>query len=563
MALNLARLSPPALLPTDIVRVQRQCDQLHFTGLPLTTPALRAPDGRQDFYHFWFYPALAVPGIWLAGLVGLNPTFAFVALNVLTLLGAMWVVSRRVAWWVTAVVFCSPVLWWIDKTHTEVFTFSLLAVAYVLVREAPWWSMICLGAGATQNPPVAALVVCVAATAPLLRSGAWRDSRFWLGASVATALALLHPMYYLWRLGVPNPQFLGGVEPRVPTISELGAVIWDPNIGLLFQAPLLALAVLAAAVVLAARPRTWLRLPEVWLALVGAAIFLVSFAQTPNFNHGATPGISRYTLWLIPLAIPILQRAADVVSPPSRRWFVALALCSCVWCIVAFHPSRSERYKAPTRAASIIWERWPGLDNPLPEIFSERVSGEEPGVAPVATPGCTKALLIGGQWPAPCYPHTMPAYCASPEGLCYANRHEGGYAYLPVARPLGYMFSRQREWAWSQVPDSAAQRALGRLRWQDLRPFSQSAPGAMVRAAQNVAWTYGLQSAEELLVYIARPREGAVLTLRLPGAMGGSLLDPEAGSEVQPVTIDAAPWNLTTFTVPPGRTVALVLTRHR
>ena len=115
----------------------------------------------------------------------------------------------------------------------------------------------------------------------------------------------------------------------------------------------------------------------------------------------------------------------------------------------------------------------------------------------------------------------------------------------------------------SQVPESAAQRALGRLRWQDLRPFSQSAPGAMVRAAQNVAWTYGLQSAEELLVLIARPREGAVLTLRLPGAMGGSLLDPEAGSEIQPVTIDAGPWNLTTFPVPPGRTVALVLARHR
>ena len=124
-----------------------------------------------------------------------------------------------------------------------------------------------------------------------------------------------------------------------------------------------------------------------------------------------------------------------------------LAFCSCVWCAVAFHPGRPERYTAPTRVASVIWDRWPWLDNPLAEIFAERLSGGEPGLLPVATPGCTKALLIGGQWPAPCYPHTIPAYCASPEGLCYANRRKGGYAYLPVARPLGYMFGRQREWA--------------------------------------------------------------------------------------------------------------------
>jgi len=563
MALNLARLAPPALSPADIVRVQRQCDQLHFTGLPLATPALRASDGRQDFFHFWFYSALAVPGIWLAEVVGLNPNLGFVALNVLMLMGALWVVSQRVAWWVTAVAFCGPVLWWIDKTHTEVFTFSLLAVGCVLLREAPWWSMVCLGAAATQNLPIAALIACVAVTAPLLRDGAWRDSRFWIGASVATALALLHPMYYLWRLGVPNPQLLGGVEPRVPTVNELGAVMWDPNIGVLFQAPLLALTVLAAAVTLALRPRAWMRTPEVWLALAGACILLVSFAQTPNFNHGGTPGVSRYALWLIPLAVPILQRAAVAVSPSSQRWFVPLALASCFWCIVVFHPSRPERYKAPTRVASIIWERWPWLDNPLPEIFSERLSGGEPGLLPVATPGCTKALLIGGQWPAPCYPHPVQGVCGSREVLCYANRHEDGYAFVPVAMPLAYIFDRQQTWVWSQDPESAVQHTLGRLRWQDLRPLSQSAPGAMVRAAQNVAWTYGLQSDDELLVYMARPQHDASVTLRLPGTMAGSLLDPEVGNEIQPLRIETRPWDLTTLSLPPGRAVVLVLTRVR
>jgi hypothetical protein len=45
--------------------------------------------------------------------------------------------------------------------------------------------------------------------------------------------------------------------------------------------------------------------------------------------------------------------------------------------------------------------------------------------------------------------------------------------------------------------------------------------------------------------------------------MAGSLLDPEAGHELQPVRIDAPPWTLTTLPVPPGRAVVLVLTRVR
>jgi hypothetical protein len=245
--------------------------------------------------------------------------------------------------------------------------------------------------------------------------------------------------------------------------------------------------------------------------------------------------------------------------------FIPLALASCVWCIVAFHPGRPERYKAPTQAASIIWERWPGLDNPLPEVFSERVSGEEPGLLPVATPGCSKVLFAGESWPVPCFPQAVPAICASSQSLCYANRHEGGYAFVQLAPPASYPFERRRQqtWVWSQDPGSPVRETLSRLRWQDLQRMSQSAPGAHVRATQNVSWTYGLQSDAELFVYMARPRQDASVTLRIPGTMAGSLLDPEAGHELQPVRIDAPPWTLTTLPVPPGRAVVLVLTRVR
>jgi len=565
MAMNLAQLRSPALSPADIVRIERRFEQLQFTGLSLAQfRELRDANGRQDFFHFWFYSALAVPGIWLTSITGVNPNYGFVVLNALLLLGALWVVSRRLVWWLTAVVFCSPVLWWIDKSHTEVFTFSLLAVAFVLLREAPWWSMISLGAAATQNPPIAALMVCVCVVTLVRQRSAWRNSRFWTGAAIAAVLALLHPIYYGWRWGLPTPQLLQGTQARVPTIQELGAVLWDPNIGMLFHAPLLVLTFVAAVVVVGLRARRRFIEPEVWLALAGAAIFLLSFAQTTNLNNGATPGMCRYALWLIPLAIPIFQRAATVVPPLSNGWFVPLALASCLWSLVAFHPRRPENYCAPTRVASILWTRWPSLSNPPPEIFAERLSGEEPGLVPVATADCAKVLVIGGQWPVPCPPQPVPPMCGTPHALCYANRTEGGYDFVRVAPPAGYSLERRRTWVWDPASREGVERVLERLRWRDLRWIRQSAPGAMVRAAYKVAWTYGLQSDEELLVYVAEPRLGASITLRLPGTMTGSLVDPRTGDEIQPVRIEAPPSDLVGLDLPTGRAAAvLVLSRSR
>jgi len=60
-------------------------------------------------------------------------------------------------------------------------------------------------------------------------------------------------------------------------------------------------------------------------------------------------------------------------------------------------------------------------DNPLAEVFVERLSFAEPGLAPIAAPGCTKVLLIDGTWPVPCRPEPAPAWCAA-TGALYTNR---------------------------------------------------------------------------------------------------------------------------------------------
>jgi hypothetical protein len=564
MAMNLARLKPPALSRTDMLLAERRLDEWHFGGLPLAYfNQLTDSRGRQDFFHFWFYPALAVPGIWVASITGMHPNYAFVALNALLSLGALWVVSRRLTWWLSAAVFLSPVLWWIDKSHTEAFTFSLLAIAFALLLDAPWWSMIALGAAATQNPPIALLLVLVGAALLIVRPGAWRDRRFLAGTLAGGLLAALHPIYYEWRWRLPTPQIVLGTEARVPTIQELGAVLWDPNLGLLFNAPLLVLTVVVAAVLVARRARSRLVDADVWLALAGAGIFLLSFAQTTNINSGATPGLSRYAVWLIPLSIPILRRASGVTSEAAPRWFVLVALASCALSIAAYHPRRPENYTTPTPAARFLWAWWPSIDDPLPEVFAERVSGEEPGLVPIATPDCAKVLVSDGRWPVPCAPQAVPEPCGVPNALCYANRTRSGYAFVPVEALARYPFERHQVWTWTAASMADVERILGRVSWRNLRWIRQSAPGAKVRASRELSWTYGLQSDEALVVYVAGPRQGASLTLSLAGSMSGWWMNPGTGEVTAPVRVEPAGRALVPLEIPAGRAAVLVLRRDR
>ena len=564
MAMNLARLESPALSSADRLRAERRLDELQFVGNPLAAHrALTDAKGRRDFFHFWFYPALAVPGIWIAAVTRLHPNHAFTAVNVLLFLGAAWIASRRLAWWLTAAVFCSPVLWWIDKSHTEAFTFSLLAAALALLPEAPWWSMICLGAAATQNPPIALLLVCVGAVTFAGRRGAWRDRRLLTGASVAGTLALLHPIYYEWRWGLLTPQLVMGTQARVPTLQEFGAVLWDPNIGLFSHAPLLVLTVVVAAVLVGVRARSLLMESDVWLALAGAGIFLLSFSQTTNVNNGATPGMSRYAVWLIPLCIPIFQRATAALGARAPRWFVLLALASSAWSVVAFQPRQPESYTSPTRIASSLWRVWPSLNNPLPEIFTERVSGEEPGLVPIATPDCAKVLLYSGRWPVPCVPQAVPSPCDGRDVLCYANRTGGEYDFVRVQPQAGYTCEPHRMWTWDLISAPAVERILERVASKELRWIRRSDREAMVRASYEAAWVHELHSDEALIAYVAVPREGASLTLSLPGRMSGSLMDPDTAKDIRPVRLDPAPGDLVALDLPLARAVVLVLQRDR
>src|SRR5262249_45726067 len=112
---------------------------------------LRDGAGRTSWPHFWLYSLLAVPFVWATAALGLSPLWAFTALNVVLLGGAFWIVSGGMRWPALALLFASPIVWWVDKAHTEVMTFAMLSSALALAGTRPWWSCVALGSAAAQN----------------------------------------------------------------------------------------------------------------------------------------------------------------------------------------------------------------------------------------------------------------------------------------------------------------------------------------------------------------------------------------------------------------------------
>ena len=155
---------------------------------------------------------------------------------------------------------------------------------------------------------------------------------------------------------------------------------------------------------------------ELAASAVALPVFLFAFSQTVNFQHGATPGMSRYALWLLPLTLRLFDLARS--EGRARAWLEPWAALSFLVCLVAYHPSVAEgRVPTVLRVALAVDARARARVRPLPEMFSETVRGDDGGIqVPVAMPGCEKVLLQGGprerpMWPVPCYPAVVPDAC--------------------------------------------------------------------------------------------------------------------------------------------------------
>lgn len=380
-------------------------------------PALRLGD-TSDFNHFWLYSALAATSGKILEVAGFSPD---PHLNFLLLHAALCALLIILCghWhgrpgFVTALflIFCSPILWYVTKVHTEFFTFSLSTLAIAAVMRRCWgFAALALAVASTQNIsfalPAAFCGVCVLIS---LARGKVKNAQALLVVALlcsAVVVTLLHPYYYFSRYGELTPQLIaGGATLKYSDLLMPLGFIFDPELGLL---PNWQIGTVAALICICVLTRCHYPLNYQTLGFVATYLFAALMAQgaTTNINSGASIYISRYGLWYICLFFPLYVSTLGVISKSSRltrmMTFSGIAIFILIAVIVnsyEYGPNKNENYLTPSPMASWIYRFTPNIYNPNSEIFFERNAGIGEAVPPKPSitfgPDCRKVLIFNG-----------------------------------------------------------------------------------------------------------------------------------------------------------------------
>lgn len=384
-----------------------------------------------DFNHFWLYSLLAAMTGKVAGNLGLpaSPHDAFLMLHSV-LLGLVLALAYHSNRWtglaaVAALTVLSPMVWYIDKVHTEFFTYCVVYGAVIaLTRRWYFLSAVLLALASTQNISFAAIAV-VPLIFVLLDGGFHRRLTVIEVLSVAFCglLTLLHPAYYFFRYGAIDPQLIAGGASIGGNLRNFFVWLLDLDIGLLPNWPLgviligLLISSFLRKRVAADHKRDVLSNTSIgdYAYPVFCIIYLVVnlFAQssTEKLNSGATPGLARYATWYIPLFYPVLsdllqktfRPRLSTLSGVARATCLGLGLAACASYTYALQrPTLSEAgYVHPSPVSRWVQTHWPNAYDPPAEIFAKRYSGigEAPELAnalAITGPDCRKILLSGG-----------------------------------------------------------------------------------------------------------------------------------------------------------------------
>ena len=375
-------------------------------------PSLRIWD-TADFNHFWFYSFLAfvisIPVHFLG--VPIDAHSSFLVLHFTLLLILYFVIYRLYGWQglvaLFLMTFLSPMLWYLNKVHTELFTyaFSLLAVSLIFKTHYFAGSFF-LAIASTQNPSFA-IIAFIPFLYRLVSLRQVPYTFYELVFAIGTALIVfIHPAYYFFRYGVPTPQLLTAGASLGSNISNFYIWLFDPDLGLFPNWPLGAFFVVTSVVFIGLNKSNVARLlkrENLFLLIFVLAYFFINFyahSSTNNLNSGATRGPARYALWYIPILFPLFLFYFSTLCKSKFFYFTTFfVIVFAGWFnFVLSDPRKGEDYSTPSHLSSFIQTHLSAAYSPPDEVFAEKYSGYGEDIhrhQPLAIlgPDCKKLLI--------------------------------------------------------------------------------------------------------------------------------------------------------------------------
>lgn len=393
-AIQSADLQTASRLASDFNLAYEELGEGMRAGAYMPRPGFfRGRDGEYFSIHFYAYSALAVAPFRLLQAAGMAPLKCFQVVN----LGFVFVLglclfrlfgtATRAALGVLLFFLCGGLLYWRWTSPECMCAAALLSALILFATGAPRAGGLLAGLAAMQNPPIGLFI----GFAPLFHAALhYRAQAGWRaalrgavcgpnlhGLLLVLALALLPILFSLWQFAAPNMIARYATSHELISMGRLVSFFFDLNQGMLVGLP----AVLAALLWWGWRAPD--RRSRAVLVLCGAfALALaVPALTTHNWNSGAT-GMMRYAFWAaMPFLFALMLRLRALERWP--RVPVAALLLAQLACMAGAANYSHVQFSPQAQAVLALA---PGLYNPDPEIFAERVAHSE---APMDLLGAT------------------------------------------------------------------------------------------------------------------------------------------------------------------------------
>lgn len=362
-----------------------------------------------DMLHFWFYSFCAAIITKMGNIIGIRIPIHmnFILLHYIMLTSMFFIAWRNLRWkgLITAIIltFLSPVIWYFDKVHTELFTYCVTSISVIyFLRKKYFYSAFFLALAATQNISFTAISILVLGFGVILRE----KKVFSLTEAILIVLTIgtlaIHPAYYFSRWGYIDPILVSNKANIGQNLKYFYIWFIDPDVGLLPNWPF-GFCLLASLFFPGREKKLNDSSIFPWLVFLTVYICVNLWANssTANLNHGATPNIARYSIWYLSLFIPALLIFIEKIS--SKSWmkifiFFSIA-CGIIYNTYFFIPNKPETYTKPTFFSFWLQKNFSKLYNPPPEIFAERYGGvgEMPALMDtfaIIGPDCHKILIL-------------------------------------------------------------------------------------------------------------------------------------------------------------------------
>lgn len=348
----------------------------------------RGSNGQYYAIHFFGYSALTALPFKLFQMTGVAPLRAYQLVNLagvfvlgLCLFRLFGSAPRALAG-VALFMLCGGGLYWNWTSPECMSAAALLAGLICFTTGAPLRAGFLIGIASLQNPTI---VLALGAAPVLVYCLQYRRGAGWLaqvrqvlnlrmlaGLALGFVLFAAAPAFNLLRFGVPSIIARVATDSSLISPLRLFSLYFDLNQGMLVAIPMLALMVLLWGWAGRSSAQRLRQLSVLVLCALLTVALALPALSVHNWNSGAN-GVMRYAFWCaMPFLLALLLRLREESHWP--RVLVGLLL---VGQAGAMSQASSYSHVSFSPQARYVMRVAPGLYNPEPEIFAERLMGQE------------------------------------------------------------------------------------------------------------------------------------------------------------------------------------------